>query len=320
MARAAYSDSVSFESAVPSITEERISRRAALLRYALRLQKRSMSKIDMPVPEMRRHLTRIEPFVPGGRKYTEMERLDANGVPAMRVSVAGARSDRCILHFHGGGYGVGSAALYRDFLWRVAEAARAHVLYFDYRLAPEHPFPAALDDAVSAYRWVRDRYDCRHVAFVGDSAGGGLVFAAMMKMRDEGLELPCAAVALSPWTDLTMSGASWKSNAAVDPMMDADKIPQLARNYAADTDPANPYVSPVFGDPDGLPSTLIHCGSDEILRDDAVSMADKMRASRCEVKIEVWPKMPHVWQLYARILPEGRSAIARIGEFLQERI
>ena len=320
MARVAYSDSVSFESAAASVTKEAISRRAAILRSLLRAQKRALSKVDTPIPELRRHLTRIEPFVPGRRKYTEMAPVDANGVPAMRVAVAGSRSDRCILYFHGGGYAVGTAALYRDFLWRVAEAARAQVLYFDYRLAPEHPFPAALDDAVNAYRWVASRYDCRHVAFFGDSAGGGLVFAAMLKLRDEGLALPGAAVALSPWTDLTMSGASWKSNAAADPMMDAAKIPQLALNYAGEADPEHPYVSPIFGNADGLPSTLIHCGSDEILRDDSIRMADKMRSARCDVKIEVWPKMPHVWQLYARILPEGRAAIARIGKFLRDRI
>lgn len=320
MARGAYSDRLSFEGTAPSAAKEAISRRAAMLRALLRAQKRSLSKIDTPIPDLRRQLARIEPFVPGRRKYTEMVPVDANGVPAMRVAVPGSRSDRCILYFHGGGYAVGTAALYRDFLWRVAEAARAHVLYFDYRLAPEHPFPAALDDAVNAYRWVADRYDCRHVAFFGDSAGGGLVFAAMLKMRDEGHRLPGAAVALSPWTDLTMSGASWKANAAADPMLDAAKIPQLALNYAGGADPTHPYVSPVFGDADGLPPTLIHCGSDEILRDDSVGMADKMRSSRCEVRIEVWPKMPHVWQLYARILPEGRSAIARIGTFLQDRI
>jgi monoterpene epsilon-lactone hydrolase len=320
MSRVAYSDNLSFERTAPSVTRGAISRRAVILRSILRAQKRSLSKVDTPIAELRRHLARIEPFVPGRRKYTAMVPVDANGVPALRVAVPDSRSDRCILYFHGGGYAVGTAALYRDFLWRVAEAARAHVLYFDYRLAPEHPFPAALDDAVSAYRWVAGRYDCRHVAFFGDSAGGGLVFAAMLKMRDEGYQLPRAAVALSPWTDLTMSGASWKANAAADPMMDAGKIPQLALNYAGGADPAHPYVSPVYGDTDGLPSTLIHCGSDEILRDDSVRMADKMRSSRCEVRIEVWPKMPHVWQLYARILPEGRSAIGRIGKFLQDRI
>jgi epsilon-lactone hydrolase len=320
MARVAYSDSVAFERTAPSAAKEAISHRAVILRSLLRAQKRSLSKIDTPVPELRKHLARIEPFVPGRRKYTEMVPVDANGVPAMRVAVPGSRSDRCILYFHGGGYAVGTAALYRDFLWRVAEAARAHVLFFDYRLAPEHPFPAALDDAVNAYRWVADRYDCRHTAFFGDSAGGGLAFAAMLKLRDGGHQLPRAAVALSPWTDLTMSGASWKFNAAADPMMDAGKIPQLAVNYAGGADPAHPYVSPVYGDAHGLPPTLIHCGSDEILRDDAVRMADNMRSSRCEVRIEVWPKMPHVWQLYARILPEGRSAIARIGKFLQDRI
>src|SRR5262249_15432677 len=145
MARAEYSDSVAFERAAPPIAEERISRRAALLRAVLRVQKRYLSKIDTPIPELRRQLTRIEPFVPGRRKYTEMTPVDADGVPALRVAVPGSRSDRCVLYFHGGGYAVGTGALYRDFLWRVAEAARAHVLYFDYRLAPEHPFPAALD-------------------------------------------------------------------------------------------------------------------------------------------------------------------------------
>src|SRR5262249_2334542 len=257
-----------------------------------------LHKRDVSIPTMRKQLKWIEPVVPGKRKYSETTPIAEDDVRGLHVAVRSSRQDRCILYFHGGGYAVGTAALYRDFLWRVAEAARAHVFYFDYRLAPEHPFPAALDDAITAYRWVARRYDLKHVAFVGDSAGGGLVLATMLRMRDESLALPRAAVALSPWTDLTMSGASWQTNAAADPMMDVVKIPQLAVNYAGGTDPAHPYVSPVYGDPHGLPSTLICCGSDEILRDDSVRMADKMKASRCEVHLDVWPKMPHVWPLY----------------------
>jgi epsilon-lactone hydrolase len=302
------------------IENQSISWRAATLRFLLRVQKKCLNKLHTPFPAVRKNLKRIEPFVPGRRKYAQMTRVDANGVPGLQVAVPGSRPDRCILYFHGGGYVVGTAALYRDFLWRVATAARAQVLYFDYRLAPECPFPAALDDAIRAYCWVAARFKPRHTAFFGDSAGGGLVFASLLKLRDEGFELPRAAVALSPWTDLAMTGPSWKLNAAADPMMDITKIPGVAHAYAAGTDPRHPYVSPLYGDPTGLPSALIHVGSDEVLRDDAVRMADKMRSSGCDVQIAVWPRMPHVWHLYARILPEGRSAMDRIGEFLQARV
>jgi epsilon-lactone hydrolase len=233
--------------------------------------------------------------------------------------VPAARRDRCILYFHGGGYVLGNARLYRDFLWRIGMAARATVLFFDYRLAPEHPFPAALEDAVTVSRWLFARAGARRVAFVGDSAGGGLLLATLQKLRDAGSVLPAAAVAISPWTDLALSGESFRSNADADPMMDATHIPPIADHYLAGTDPMNPYASPVFGDPAGLPPTLIHAGSDEILRDDAVRMAERMRAAGCQVELEVWPQMPHVWHLYARILPEGRQAMARIGSFLQRR-
>jgi acetyl esterase/lipase len=270
--------------------------------------------------QVRKRLELLSPFVPGRRNYTQMTPVDADGVPGMLATVAQSRAERCVLYFHGGGYSIGTAALYRDFLWRIAAAARAQVLYFDYRLAPEHPFPAALDDAVAVYRWLVGRFDRRHVAFAGDSAGGGLLFAALLRLRDEGVELPSAAAALSPWTDLALTGASMQSNAVADPMLDPDNLPELVRNYCAGADPRNPYISPVYGDPAGLPPALIQVGSDEILRDDAVRMADRMRAAGCEAEVEIWQQMPHVWHLYARLVPEGRRAIVRIGEFLQERM
>jgi acetyl esterase/lipase len=297
-----------------------ISRRASLLRAALRLEKRLLGKRQRPMTQVRKRLELLSPFVPGRRNYTQMTPVDAGGVPGMLAAVAPSRAERCVLYFHGGGYSIGTAALYRDFLWRIAGATRAQVLFFDYRLAPEHPFPAALDDAVAAYRWLIARFDRRHVAFAGDSAGGGLVFAALLRLRDEGVELPCAAAALSPWTDLALTGASMRSNAVADPMLDPDNLPELVRNYCAAADPRNPYISPVYGDPAGLPPALIQVGSDEILRDDAVRMADKMRAAGCEAEVEIWEQMPHVWHLYARLVPEGRRALARIGEFLQERM
>ena len=138
---------------------------------------------------------------------------------------------RCVLFFHGGGYSYGNAPLYQDFMWRVGTAARASVLYFDYRLAPEHPFPAAVDDAVRVARWVATQFDPQRIAFVGDSAGGGLVLATMKKLRDQADILPRAAVAVSPWTDLALTGQSLRTNYKADPMMDAAQFPEIAKRY-----------------------------------------------------------------------------------------
>ena len=291
-----------------------------MLRAALRVEKRLLSRSHAPITKVRERLARLAPLIPGRRKYTRMALLDAAGVAAVQAAVAWSRSDRCVLYFHGGGYVVGTAALYRDFLWRIAAAAHAQVLCFDYRLAPEHPFPAALDDAVTVYRWLTARFDPRHIAFVGDSAGGGLLFATLLRLRDESLAFPCAAVSLSPWTDLALSGQSIQTNAVADPMLISRDLPALVRHYTAGADPRNPLISPLYGDVSGFPPALIQAGSDEILRDDAVRMAEKLRAAGCEVELEVWERMPHVWQLYARVLPEARRALARIGAFLQERM
>jgi monoterpene epsilon-lactone hydrolase len=297
-----------------------MSRQAQLLCWCLRRLKTRQSRRQLPVAAVRRRLERIERFVPGPPAGTETIALDAGGIPAVRIAVAQSRDDRCVLYFHGGGYALGSAPLFRDMTWRIAVAARARVLYFDYRLAPEHPFPAALEDAVKAYRWLAEHHDPRRIAFVGDSAGGGLALATLHKLRDTGVPLPAAVAAVSPWTDLALTGPSLHSNAATDPMLDVAGMPALARHYLAGADPRHPYASPLYGDPSGLPPTLIQVGSDEILRDDAVRMADRLKAAGCEVEMEVWPRMPHAWHLYARIVPEGRRAIERIGTFLQRKL
>jgi epsilon-lactone hydrolase len=297
-----------------------MSVRAESLRLALRLFKRRGKRRPLDVETVRRRLRLLEPFVPGPPGGTRNETLDAGGVNAVRIATAGARNDACVLHFHGGGYMIGSAALYRDFNWRISAVARAPVVYFDYRLAPEQPFPAALDDAVAVYRWLARRIDPKRIAFVGDSAGGGLALGTLYRLRDEGLPLPAATVAISPWTDLALTGPSLQSNAASDPMLDAARLPAFAHCYLAGADARHPYASPLHGDASGLPPTLIQVGSDEILRDDAVRMAARLREAGCQVEIEVWPRMPHAWHLYARILPEGREAIARAGRFVREML
>jgi epsilon-lactone hydrolase len=299
---------------------QRISVQAELLRLALRLLKRSQGRRFLPVATVRRRLKYIERVVPRPPAGTQTTVIDSNGVNVVRVIVREALSDRCVLYFHGGAYAIGTAALLQDFTWRIGAAARACVLYFDYRLAPEHPFPAALDDAVAVYRSLLNEFDPRRIAFLGDSAGGGLLLGTLYKLRDEGLALPAAAVAISPWTDLALTGPSLKLNASADPMLNVARLPALASGYLGGAHPRNHYASPLYGDPCGLPPILTQVGSDEILRDDAIRMAERLRAAACEVEIEVWPRMPHAWHLFARILPEGRQAIERIGTFLQQRL
>ena len=227
-----------------------------------------------------------------------------------------SRPDRHVLYLHGGAYISGAPVNYRHFTWRVADAVGASVWMLVYRLAPEHPFPAALEDAVDGYRWLAEQADARELFVMGDSAGGGLTLSLLLKLRDDDHPLPRAAVALSPWTDLALTGPSLTSNAAADPMLNVDDLPQLARLYLGDADPRAPYASPLYGDPGGLPPVLIQVGGDEILRDDGVRMAESLRSENPRSRLEVWPRMPHVWQLFVPMLPEAHHAIARIGKFL----
>jgi len=271
------------------------------------------------VAAARQRLLAAARWIPAPRAGTEVLSVDAGGVPGEFIATPASQPDRYVLFLHGGGYVAGWPALYRHFTWRVATAARARVLAIDYRLAPEHPFPAALDDALAAYRWlVAGMADPRRTAVMGDSAGGGLALALLLRLRDAGLELPAAAIALSPWTDLALTGGSLSLNVKSDPMLNAADARLFADCYLAGADPRSPYASPLYGNPAGLPPTLIHVGSDEILHDDAVCMAENLRAAGCRIEIEVWPRMPHVWHLFAPVLPEARQAIAHIGAFADQ--
>jgi epsilon-lactone hydrolase len=300
-----------------------MSVRAELLRLSLKTVKavQTARKPHSTPPERtRRRLKLLEPVVPRVPAGTKTTQFDIDGINAVETLARNARTDCCVLYFHGGGYAFGTEPLVRDFTWRLSAAAGARVLYFDYRLAPEHPFPAAVDDADKVYRWLAKRLDASRIVFVGDSAGGGLVLATLHKLRDEGCDLPRAAVAISPWTDLALTGRSLRTNAKADPMMDVRNLPTFAAHYLGDADPRHPYASPLYGNPAGLPPVLIQVGSDEILRDDAVRMAERLRSAGGDVKLEEWPRMPHVWHHYARIIPEGRDAIASIGAFVQAKL
>jgi epsilon-lactone hydrolase len=298
-----------------------MSLRGELLRVLLRHTVKRATRVEPGIALMRREFNASKRFIGGAARGTRAVNLDAGGAEGIQITVPRSRNGHWILFLHGGGYVSGSSAFYRDFIWRIADASTAGVLCVNYRLAPENPFPAALDDAVNAYRWLLANGAApERTAVMGDSAGGGLAFATLLRLKAQGLPLPAAAVTLSPWTDLALTGASFATNADNDPMLRPERATNCARMYLGGADPRDHYVSPLYGNLGGLPPTLIQVGSDEILLDDSVRMAERLRAAGCDVEIEIWPRMPHVWQVYARVLPEGRQAIERIGAFLQSKM
>lgn len=247
--------------------------------------------------------------------------VDVPAVPAQWVTPQGVDPKRVILYFHGGGYAFCSMRSHRKLVGHLAQAAGARALNVDYRLAPEHPYPAALDDAVAAYRWLVDQgTDPRHLAVAGDSAGGGLATALLVRLRDEGQQLPAAGVLMSPWVDLTCSGDSMTTRAGVDPISDRAGAVFCAGQYLSATDPADPYVSPLFADLAGLPPLHSHVGEDEVFFDDAMRLVAKARADGVDAVVDVFPGMWHAFQLHAGNVPEADDAIGRFGAYLRARL
>ena len=250
--------------------------------------------------------------------------VDANGVPGEWVTVAESDQNRRVLYFHGGGYVFGSPLTHRRLCEDIARAGRCAVLNLDYRLAPEHPFPAALDDAISGLRFIRangpDGASAPESTFVaGDSAGGGLALATLLAARDQGIEQPQAAVAISPWTDLAISGESVTCLADDDPQKNSvPMLENLSRQYLGGADPRNPLASPLYADFAGVPPLLIQVGGAEMLLSDTTRVAECARSAGVDVFEEVWDEMFHVWHLYAPLLPEGQQAVERIGEFINQ--
>jgi epsilon-lactone hydrolase len=240
------------------------------------------------------------------------------GVPVVAIDVAGTESRGVVVYFHGGGYALGTAAATAGLASDVARSAGARVISVDYRLAPEHPYPAAVDDALAVWRGLLEAgQDPAETAFAGESAGGGLAMAAMMAARDAGLPLPSSAVLMSPWADLTLAGPSMTSKADADPALTEAGLRRRALDYAAGHNPGQPLISPVFGNLTGLPALLIQAGSDEILLDDATRLAARAAAGDVPVTLQVTPGMPHVFQGFAAVLDEAAAALAGAGVFLR---
>ena len=246
------------------------------------------------------------------------EPIDAGGIKSEWVTAPGADAGRAILYLHGGGYVIGSINTHRTLAGRISRASKARVLVIDYRLAPEHPFPAAVEDSVAAYRWMLSTgLKASRIAVAGDSAGGGLTVATLVAIRDAKLAVPAAGVALSPWVDLEGIGDSMKSKASVDPMVQKDGLVQMAGAYLAGKDPRTPLAAPLYADLAGLPPLLIQVGTAETLLDDSTRLAERARKAGVKVTLEPWENMIHVWQVFAPILDEGQQAIEKIGEFIR---
>lgn len=248
------------------------------------------------------------------------EDVTMGGVPGERLTPQTARKDQALIYLHGGGYGTGSPRSHRHLAGDIAKRAGVVALVPEYRLAPENPFPAAVDDALAVYRDTLKSFAPSRIAVAGDSAGGGLTIAVLLAARDAGLPMPAAAICISPWTDMTASGASFKERAAVDPLVTMEGLDRWRKCYIGDGDRRQPLSSPAHADLKGLPPLLIQVGGDEILLDDARMLADKARAVGIDTVLEVWPQMIHVWHWYFPMLDEGERANATIANFMRARL
>jgi len=247
-----------------------------------------------------------------------VEHVTVGKASADWLTTPGANADRTVLFLHGGAYVLGSALAYREMTSRIARASAARTLVLDYHLAPEHPFPAAVEDAVAAYNFILAQGIKRsNIAIVGDSAGGGLTLAALLSLRDTGVPLPACAVCISPWIDLECSGGTMETKAAVDPLCTRESLLAEAAMYLAGGNPRNPLASPLHADLKGLPPLLIQVGTEETLLDDAYRLEQRAKTSGVDVTLKVFDDMPHVWHVFASYLPEAQQAIDQIGEFVR---
>jgi epsilon-lactone hydrolase len=250
-----------------------------------------------------------------------VERRPLAGLHTEWFSPPGCSTDRVLLHLHGGGYVMGSCTSHRALTSQLAVACGMQAALPEYRLAPEHPFPAALDDAVGAYVALLDGGIAPdRIVLLGDSAGGGLTLTTLCALRDAGTPLPAAAVLLSPWTDMTFSGESLRTRAEVDPWLTPELLDPMRQHFARAFDPKDPKISPLFADLRGLPPMLVHAGDHEILLSDSTRLVERAKEAGVTVELEVWPELWHVFHLFAPVLPDANDALSKIGAFVRHRL
>lgn len=281
---------------------------------------RSRAAPETPdIGQARARFEKLADFL-GGAPDAKCEKVSAGGVPAEWVKAPGCDPGRAVLYLHGGGYAIGSINTHRRLAYDISAASTAAVLVIDYRLAPEHPFPAAVEDATKAWRWLLAQgFAANRLAIAGDSAGGGLTFATLVNLRDQKLGLPACAVAISPWVDLEGVGNSITTRAAQDPMVQKDGLLWMAGLYLNGKDAKTPLAAPLHADLKSLPPILVQVGTAETLLDDSTRIAEKLHAAGVDVRLAIWPNMLHVFPLFAPVLSEGREGCVEIGAFIRSR-
>jgi len=249
------------------------------------------------------------------------EPLFIGGIPAEWIIPAEAPERNVFLYLHGGGYCIGSINTHRGMVSHIAKAAETKALLIDYRLAPENPFPAAVEDSTEAYKWLLSQgIVAGNIIIAGDSAGGGLSVSTLVSLKEKGIPLPAAAVLISPWVDMAITGNSVISKADIDPMVTKEGLIEMAEAYTGDTDPRTPLASPLYADLEGLPPMLVHVGTAEILLDDAIRMVDQARKSNVEVTLNAAEGMCHVWHFFTAMLPEALEAIEEVARFMRKNL
>lgn len=294
-----------------------------VLRYKhlFRLQWKRKAFLDenTHLPGLRKEIEKGAGFFGKLPKGFEMEEIDVQGMHAEWIIPPNANKNKAILYFHGGGYAIGSCLAHRGITAKFVQGSGIRALQFDYRLAPEHPFPAALDDSVSAYRCLLDqKLEARNIVFAGDSAGGGLCLATLLALKEQSLPLPAGTIALSPWTDVTNSGESWKTNAHVDSLTWKESQILFSRFYAGRRNPADPLISPLFGDLTDLPPLLIFVGGHEMMLSDSTRFAKKARNAGVDVTLRIGEGLFHCYPACSPLFPEARLAMAEISDFIRK--
>jgi epsilon-lactone hydrolase len=275
---------------------------------------------DSDVSEQRRLLRELLSAQPLPADAT-VTRSVLGGVPVAEITVDGVEPRHVVLYFHGGVYVMGDAALAADLASQVGRRTRAKAISVDYRLAPEHPFPAAVDDALAAYQALLHNGTApSDIAFAGESAGGGLAIATLVNARDHGLTLPAAAFVMSPYADLTLAGPTMDTKRAADPLLSRENLQAQIPDYTSGQDPAAGLISPIFADLSGLPPLIIQAGSHEVLLDDAIRLARQAATADVDVTLDITPEVPHVFQAYYPILDEAAAALDRAGQFLSAHL
>lgn len=292
-------------------------------RHLLRFQLKRTNAVSRKtsIPRLREEVERGASFFGKLPENFLLRPVDIDGLAAEWMQPSAASPKKAILYFHGGGLVLGSVAAHRSIVAKFVSGTGISALVFDYALAPERPFPAALDDSVAAYRYLLDEgIEPHHIVFSGDSGGGNLVFATLLALKAQQLPLPAAAVALSPWTDLTNSGESWEANAKIDTLCWKEAQTIFSEYYTGASDPTSPLISPLFGNLQGLPPLLIYAGGDELMRDDSTRFAAKAKKAGVDVTLRIGEGLFHCYPACTPLFPEATQAMTEICEFIKTKL